>query len=241
MAFQILAHRGASAYYPENTLPSFYRGLELGGNGLETDLQKSKDGVIYLFHDDTMGRTSTVKGKTSDYTWEELKQVDVGSWFGPKWKIERIVAFDEFMYHFGGKDLILAIELKAAFTAPEFKQVLAIIDKYNARDKVTITSFIYQNLLNTREVDKKIKMGFLMGKIDMNVINQLKSIGAQQICPDAQKLTAEDVQLAKENGLEVRAWNIANTDVMEKAIAMGVDGMTVNFPDKLAEALAKRK
>jgi len=145
------------------------------------------------------------------------------------------------MYHFSGKDIILAIELKAVFTADEFKQALAIINKYDAWEKVTITSFIYQNLLNTREVDKKIKMGYLMGKTDMNVINQLKSIGAQQICPDAQKTTAEDVRLAKKNGLEVRAWNIANTDVMEKAIAMGVDGMTVNFPDKLAEALAKGK
>jgi glycerophosphoryl diester phosphodiesterase len=241
MAFQILAHRGASAYYPENTLPSFYRGLELGGNGLETDLQMSKDGVIYLFHDDVMGRTSTVKGKTSDYTWEELKQIDVGSWLSPKWKNERLVTFEEFMYHFSGKDIILAIELKAAFTAEQFKPVLAIINKYHAWEKVTITSFIYQNLLNTREVDKKIKMGYLMGKTDMDVINQLKSIGAQQICPDAQKTTAEDVELAKRHGLEVRAWNIANTDVMEKSISMGVDGMTVNFPDKLAEALAKRK
>lgn len=241
MAFQILAHRGASAYYPENTLPSFYRGLELGGNGLETDLQKSKDGVIYLFHDDVMGRTSNLKGKTVDYTWEELKQADVGSWFSPKWKNERIVTFDEFLYHFGGKDIILAIELKAAFTPDEFKQTLGIINKYHAWEKVTITSFIFQNLLNTREVDKKIKLGYLMGKIDLNVINQLKSIGAQQICPDVQKLTAEDVRLAKKNGLEVRAWNIANTDVLEKTIAMGVDGMTVNFPDKLAEALAKKK
>jgi glycerophosphoryl diester phosphodiesterase len=240
MAFQILAHRGASSYYPENTLPSFYRGLELGGNGLETDLQKSKDGVIYLFHDDLMGRTSTLKGKTSDYTWEELKQVDVGAWFGPRWKNERIVTFDEFMYHFGGKDIILAIELKAAFTVAEFRPVLAIINQYHTWEKVTITSFIYQNLLNTRAVDTKIKLGYLMGKIDTAIINQLKSIGAQQICPDAQKLTAEDVRLAKSNGLEVRAWNIANPEIMQQAIDKGVDGMTVNFPDKLAAALAKK-
>jgi len=241
MVFQNLAHRGASAYLPENTLPSFYRGIELGASGLETDLQKSKDGVIYLFHDDTMGRTSTVKGKTSDYTWEELKKVDVGAWFSPKWKNERIVTFDEFLYHFGGKDLILAIELKAAFTVDEVKRVIAMVNQYNAWENVTLTSFIFENLANARQVDKKIKMGFLMGKIDMEVIDKLKLIGGQQICPDALKLTADDVKLAKQNGLEVRAWDIRDVDVMNQALAMGVDGMTVNFPDKLALALAGKR
>ena len=69
------AHRGASEYAPENTLSSFYLGLLQGANGIETDVQKTKDGVLVLFHDDTIDRVSDGEGKLSDYTFEELRNV----------------------------------------------------------------------------------------------------------------------------------------------------------------------
>ena len=76
------AHRGASEYAPENTLSSFYLGLMQGANGLETDVQKTRDGVLILFHDDTLDRVTDHTGKVSDYTWEELKKVKVSQIVG---------------------------------------------------------------------------------------------------------------------------------------------------------------
>ena len=66
------AHRGASEYAPENTLSSFYLGLMQGANGIETDVQRTKDGVLVLFHDNTLDRVSNVSGNLSEYTYEEL-------------------------------------------------------------------------------------------------------------------------------------------------------------------------
>ena len=71
------AHRGASEYAPENTLSSFYLGLLQGANGIETDVQKTKDGVLVLFHDDTLDRVSNKQGKLCDYTWDELKDAEI--------------------------------------------------------------------------------------------------------------------------------------------------------------------
>ena len=71
------AHRGASEYAPENTFSSFYLGLLQGANGIETDVHKTKDGVLVLFHDDTVDRVSDCSGKISDFTWEELKQLKI--------------------------------------------------------------------------------------------------------------------------------------------------------------------
>ena len=232
-----LAHRGASAYAPENTLASFYKGFELGANGIETDLQKTKDGVIFLFHDDKLDNKTDAKGYPSEYTWAELKQLDAGSWFSPKYKGERLVSFEDFLYYFGDKELIFAIELKVPFIEKEVKEVLGLIDYYEMREKVTITSSIFENLTVTRKTDKDIKIGYLLKnkKINFDNIKKLKLINAQQICPFAELLTLQDVLLAKEHGLQVRASGIKNTEVMKHALDCGVDGMTIDFPDKLVE------
>ena len=71
------AHRGASEYAPENTLSSFYLGLMQGANGIETDVQKTKDGVPILFHDETLDRVSNATGKICDFTYEELKTAKI--------------------------------------------------------------------------------------------------------------------------------------------------------------------
>jgi len=235
MEFMNIAHRGASAYAPENTLASFYKGVELGANGIETDLQKTKDGVIFLFHNDKLDNKTDAKGYPSEYTWAELKQLDAGSWFSPKYKGERLLSFEEFLYYFGGKELIFAIELKVPFIEKEIKEILERIDYYEVREKVTITSFIFENLMLTRKTDKNIKIGYLLKKIDAGNIKQLKSINAQQICPLAELLTPQDALLAREQGLQVRAWGVKNIEVMKHALDCGIDGMTLDFPDKLVE------
>ncbi len=235
MEFINLAHRGASAYAPENTLASFYKGIELGANGIETDLQKTKDGVIFLFHDDKLDNKTDAKGYPSEYTWAELKQLDAGSWFSPKYKGERLLSFEEFLHYFGDKELIFAIHLRVSFIEKEIKEILELIDYYEIREKVTITSFIFENLMVTRKTDKDIKIGYLLKIIDIDNIKQLELINAQQICPSAELLTLQDVLLAKEHTLQVRAWGIKNIEVMKHALDCGVDGMTLDFPDKLVE------
>ncbi|MFC1899190.1 glycerophosphodiester phosphodiesterase [Chloroflexota bacterium] len=233
MEFMNLAHRGASAYAPENTLAAFYMGVEMGANGIETDLQKTKDGVIFLFHDDKIDNKTNGKGYPEEHTWAELEQLDAGSWLSPKYKGERLITFTEFLHFFGRKDLLFAIELKARFTTDEIKKILKMIDSYDMKDRVTITSFIFDNLTDTRRMDKNIAIGYLLWEFDAGNIKQLKEIDAQQICPYAEILTPENVALAKESGLVVRAWGVKNTELMQHGLDCGVDGMTLNFPDKL--------
>ena len=105
------AHRGASEYAPENTLSSFYMGLQLGANGIETDVQRTKDGVLVLFHDDTVDRVTNGVGKLCDYTLDELKELKV---FGNSTTgfYDRIVTFREFLEKFSNYDIQFAIELK---------------------------------------------------------------------------------------------------------------------------------
>ena len=225
------AHRGASAYAPENTMSSFKKAFQIGSNGIELDLQKTKDGKIVIFHDDEKDKKSNGTGRISDYTYKELLKFDFGSWFSKKFENEKIVLFENFMKEIADKKIILAIELKEERIE---KETLEIINKYYNRENIFITSFIYNSLSNIRKLDKNIKIGWLI-KEDINEINILKlnKIFGNQICPPANLVSKDGIKLARKNKLSVRLWGVLNEEIMEKVYKLDIDGMTVNFPDKL--------
>ena len=231
-------HRGACAYAPENTMSSFKKALELGVNGIELDLQKTKDNKIVIFHDDIIDNKSNGKGKIRDYTYEELLKFDFGSWFDIKYKDEKIVLFEDFAKEFLKMNLTFAIELKQEGIE---KYVLDIIKKYSSCENIYITSFNLDYLKEFRKLDKNIKISWLITeKINENNINELLKINGNQICPKAEDVTKEDIDLANKNGLGVRLWGIRNEEIMKKVFDLNTEGMTVNFPDKLTELINKK-
>ena len=235
--FITYAHRGASEYYPENTLSSFYAGVDMGADGIENDIQKTKDGILVVFHDDTIDRVTDGTGKVSDYTYQELLSFTVKN---EKYsRYDKIMTFEEFLKYFAWRDLTFAIELKQLGIA---KEVIDMIDRFGARDKCIITSFKYDELVAAREYDPHIRLGYLYyGATDEARIEKLKAINATQACVKAADLTDDELKLIHQNGFECRAWGIVNTEIMAKAVEMGVDaGMTVNFPDRLIEYLKNR-
>lgn len=229
------AHRGASAYAPENTMAAFRKALQIGANGIELDLQKTKDNKIVIFHDDYIDNKSNGKGRIEDYTYEELYKFDFGSWFDNEFKGEHIVLFEDFAKEFLNKDLTFAIELKV--TGIE-KETLEIINKYKEYDNFYITSFLYETLENMRNIDDKIKLSWLITEeINKENIDKLVQLDGSQICPKACFVTEEGISLAKQNNLGVRLWGIINEEIMKKVYKLDIEGMTVNFPDKLKELL----
>ena len=232
------AHRGASQYRPENTLISFRYGLEQGANGIELDLQETKDGKIVVFHDDSIDNKSNGMGKIADYTYEELLKMDFGAWKGAEFAGTPICLFEDFAKEFLGLDLTFAIELKAPNIE---KQTLEIIEKYKKHDNIYISSFQYDILKAMRKLDKKVKISWLIQEpITKENILKLLDIGGTQICPEAKDVTKESIALAKHYGLGVRLWGVYNEEIMKNVYALPTEGMTVNFPDKLT-ALMKEQ
>ena len=116
------AHRGASEYAPENTLSSFYLGLLQGANGIETDVQRTKDGVLVLFHDPTIDRVTNGTGNLCDYTLEELKALKVTANVTNTF-YDRIVTLREFLEKFASYDINFAIELKVEGVEEETENI----------------------------------------------------------------------------------------------------------------------
>lgn len=225
------AHRGASEYAPENTLSSFYLGLLQGANGIETDVQKTKDGMLVLFHDDTLDRVSDCSGRLCDYTWEELKKIKI---YGSSTTgfYDRIVTLREFLEKFSLYDISFAIELKGADVEEE---ALAMVKEFGIMDRTTFTSFHLQYIKKIKELDQAARVGWLTFSIDDEVIEQLLEIGGEELAPQAEIVSAERMEQCRKAGLGVRAWGVTNLALMKKMCLLGVDGMTVNFPDRLSQ------
>lgn len=231
------AHRGASEYAPENTIPSFDLGITMLANGIETDLQMTKDGKIVIFHDDVIDNKSNATGKISDYTYEELLKIDFGSWKDEKFAGTQIVLFEDFAKKYMCLDLTFAIELKEAGIE---KEALEIMKKYANMDNVYVSSFKYEALENMHAVDPTVKLTWLV-KDDITEENLagLKKIGGTQISPRATLITPAGVELAKKHGVAIRLWGVKDPELMEEVYKYDTDGMTVNFPDKLYELMQR--
>lgn len=237
--FVVYAHRGASAYAPENTKVAFEKAIELKANGIELDLQKTKDGKIVIFHDDYIDKKSNGSGKIEEYTYQELLELDFGSWFNDKYKNEKIVLFEDFARDYLDKDLTFAIELKVLGIEQE---IIKVINKYKTHNNIYITSFLYDALKNVRKIDSNIKLSWLIeDRIGKENIEMLLKINGTQICPRASLVSKEDIEFANNNEVGVRLWGINNEEIMQEVYKLNIEGMTVNFPDKLIELLNKEK
>lgn len=220
------AHRGASEYLPENTLLSFYTGIYMGANGIETDVRKTKDGVLVLFHDKTLERVTGESGAVEDYTYEELKAFNVTK----NGYSDKIVTLEDFLEKFSFRDITFAIELKGSDVEIETADCLR---KYGMQKKTVVTSFNLEYIKKFKEYAPEFRVGHLIKEINEAEISALKAVGADEICPRASLLTPENVKALHREGFRVRAWGVGDVETMKHACKCRADGMTVNFPDKL--------
>ena len=207
--------------------------MQMGANGIETDVRRTKDGVLVLFHDEDLRRVTGQEGKISDYTYEELKTFNV-----KKGDIhDKIPTLEDFLDHFAYRDITFAIELKDNDIE---KEVADLIFKYGIEKKTVITAFELERIRKIKEYAPTLRVGYLTNLLNDNVINKLIKIGADEYCPYSQTVTAETAAMLHRLGFNVRAWGISDEATMKQVYDAGADGMTVNFPDKLLQYIAQK-
>lgn len=229
------AHRGASEYAPENTMSSFYLGLLQGANGIETDVQRTRDGELVLFHDTTLDRVTNGSGAVSDYTLAELRELKVTG-NATTGFFDRIVTFREFLEVFSAYNIHFAIELKVPGVEED---TVALAKEFGIMDRTTFTSFEFECIRKTKEVCPEARVGWLIAKPTEENLEALKAIGGEELAPVATEITEERIADWRSQGFGVRAWGVTRVELMKEMCRLGVDGMTVNFPDRLFQYLAR--
>ncbi|MGO5065841.1 glycerophosphodiester phosphodiesterase [Clostridium sporogenes] len=238
---KILAHRGASAYAPENTMVAFKKAIDMNADGIELDVHLSKDGYIVIIHDEKVDRTTNGKGEVKDFTLDELKKLDAGFWFSDEYKGERIPTLEELLKLINDTNIYLNIEIKAGYRIyPNIEEkVIDIIEKYKMLDRVIISSFDHYSLVRVKEINLNIKTGMLYEAALYEPWDYARSIKVEALHPNYITLTKEFIDKANINNLEINPYTVNDENDMERLIKSKVTSVITNYPDKAHQIISK--
>lgn len=250
---RIIAHRGASGYAPENTIAAYRRAVEMGAVEVETDVGFTKDRRLLLFHDDMLERTTNGNGRPEDFTLEELKRLDAGSWWDPRkprpawepeltwdrdYQGEKLITLEELLDEFGDT-LTYHVEIKrpAPGLVPE---VLKAIQERGLLDRVFISAIDDdQSLLEALRVQPSIRVAptpvAALKRKGPEAIVECARYGSAMVVLASFNHTRELVRLAHDLGMEARSSGIRTREQMVEAVEIGCNGMTINWPDWLMD------
>ena len=222
----VWAHRGASHDAPENTLAAFLLAEQAGADGLELDVHLSADGVPVVIHDETLDRTTDAAGPVAAWTREQLRDVDAGGWFSPRFAGETIPALDEVFKVFGDR-LRINIEIKAPRAG---EAVLATLVDFPLAD-VVVSSFDQKLLRIMRQLDADLPLAVLHDRGPWRAgIKLAVDIGATAFHPEVSLVSRPLIETCRAHGLPVHVWTVDDTRVGRSLCRAGIDGLFTNDP-----------
>ena len=238
---KIFGHRGFSGKYPENTMLAFRKAVEVGVDGMEFDVQLTKDGEIVIIHDEKIDRTTDGKGNVRDMTLAELKKFDASADFRGVYGVNEIPTLREYFEYIKDKDIISNIELKTGiFVYPGIeKKVCDLIAEYGLEEKIILSSFNHETIMRCAEVAPNIKRGFLSEDWLVNFGRYAEENGVQCCHPNCNCLHEENVNEMHSRGREINTWTVNEPEDIKHLSDLGIDALIGNYPDRMVELLRK--
>lgn len=231
----IFAHRGASAYAPENTLAAFHLALRQGADGIEMDVELSADDQVVVIHDSTVDRTTEGSGLVSALPFEALRELDAGSYFDIAYQGERIPLLDEALELIGQRAFIV-VELKSQGEKSTIlvEKVLAAIMRHGLENNIMISSFNPILLRQVRRIHPHIPIAQLTlyrgaGALLRSPIGRL-IIDYQALHPDYRDVRRSLVERIHRYQCRVHAYTVDKADDMAALFSLGIDGIFTNDP-----------
>ena len=260
----IVAHRGARSLAPENTLAAARLGLAAGAGMWETDVRLSKDGEPVLVHDPDLARTSDAPARfaarapwqVDQFTLEELKSLDFGSWFEKadpfgqiaagrasrtepaRYAGEPVVTLREAIRFTVENDWLLNIEIKdlAGRVGHDsvVEKVVSTVREVGAAERVLVSSFNYHYLARLRRVDRDIRTGVLTDRFEPDPAALMSELDAYSFNPSPRVFCPVQVLRLKKKGFKVLVWVLNNRPVSKAFFLMGADGIFTDFPQRFS-------
>ncbi|WP_106768419.1 glycerophosphodiester phosphodiesterase [Paenibacillus faecalis] len=236
-----IAHRGASGYAPENTMAAFERARALGADMIELDVQLSRDDHAVVIHDTNVNRVSNAKGLVRNMTLEQLQKLDVGLWYDPLFKGEKIPTLEEVLERFGGK-MPLLIEMKSPAIYPGIEQKVADLLRKYRLDKpseeipeVIVQSFNSVSLQRFHKIMPSVPLAVLVSnplELTDGRIGEFVQF-AQYVNPSLDAANKDNIQKIHKAGMKVFVWNVKHMLDMALLQNSAVDGIITDYPDLL--------
>ncbi len=236
---EVTAHRGASAFYPENTMAAFVGAKEMGADWIELDVQQTKDKKIIVLHDTNLRRTTGESKNTWETDYEEIQKLDAGSFFSTEFADERIPLLEDVIKYAKDNNLKLNIELKPTGHETDFeKYVIDIIRKYDYADLCVVTSQVYDVLKNVKEYDPDITTVYVMS-LAYGDITKLEYADNYSI--EASSITKTLVDKVHNKGRSIYAWTINTEENIARMIDLDVDNIITDDINLAKETIYSSK
>ncbi|MDX2039698.1 MAG: glycerophosphodiester phosphodiesterase family protein [Acidobacteriota bacterium] len=233
----VIAHRGASAYQPENTLAAFALAIQQGAQMIELDLHCSLDNHVVVIHDETLDHTTNLTGRVDQLTLAEIKKADAG-------KGQQVPTLEETLDLTIGK-VRLYLEIKDARAAAE---TLRIVRTRRCQDDVMLASFDIELMRRLGEEVRDIELGVILGNETLNPVVRwreafpwiaLRRINYQVLCMQVELCFGYLARQTKASGKRLYVWTADEDAQFAKMIERSVDGIVTNKPDRLIEFLKR--
>ncbi|MFE3577390.1 glycerophosphodiester phosphodiesterase [Lysinibacillus sp. NPDC059133] len=235
----IFAHRGVSAYYPENTMAAFAAASKLPITGIELDVHLTADRELVVIHDETIDRTSNGSGYVKDYTLQELRAFDFGSWFSAKFEDESIPTLGDILELFAGTNHRINIELKTDVFPYDGIEALVIreVAAYQMTERVIISSFNHESIQIISQRAPYIEKAALFAEILVDFTGYTAQIPANAIHVSLPTAFRKSVQEALNEGATVRVYTVNDVEYAKQLQRLGVQGLFTDDPEKIVSAL----
>jgi len=231
--YLIVAHRGYSAKFPENTISAIKGGIDAGSNGIEFDVHRCASGEIVLLHDTTLDRTTDGEGKVAETTLSDIQKLDAGSWKGEQFTGEPIPTLDEALDAFENTGATAVVEIKSLNGATQ--RLTKLIASHEI--KACVISFNSDALRLVKEANPTTRCALLVGGVPEGndpatwLIAQANKLKCEIIDINYQLLSPELVKAMQENNIEVWAWTVNDIPIMQALVDWGIDGITTDLPE----------
>lgn len=230
----ILAHRGYAAAYPENTMRAFTEAAKAGADGLELDVQMTKDGELVVIHDEKVDRTTNGSGYVKDYSVKDLRKLDAGVLNKTSTQKEPVPSLKEVLEFISETDLICNIELKNSiipYMGMEAK-VISMVRDYNLSDRIIISSFNHYSIVNSYRLAPEIEIAPLLSEGLYMPWIYAQSIRAKGFHPHWRAAPDEIVIASLESGIEVRPYTVNKDAELERLFRLNCSAVITDDPAK---------
>ena len=233
---RIFAHRGGGSLAPENTLAALRLGQSLGFAAHEFDVKLSKDGVAILLHDPTLERTTSGMGSAGDFTWDELRALDAGSWYSEAFRGEPVPSFEEAARLLLSKGTLANVEIKPApgkERATGERVAIEAARLWNgARVPPLLSSFSFEALMAAKAAAPELPRAWLASRFSDEDWDRMAELEAVAVHTNHAKLDPANVPRLHEKGYRVLAYTVNDAEAAGRLFAAGIDGI---FTDNLRE------
>jgi len=232
----IYAHRGARGDAPENTMSAFKKALLMNADGIELDVQLTKDGELVICHDHTIDRTSNGTGWIKDFSLKELKAYDFGGWFDSQYGGETLPTLAEFLDWFSTTPLLLNIEIKhGPVIYPNLEPILVdCIRQYNIDNRLILSSFYHPSLQKIKALNSNLKTGALFSCRPLDPCQFCIDTHAEFLHPHWHCLDALWVKKAKDLGIGINTFTVNEETEYQIVSKLGVDAIFTDFPGRFS-------